>query len=338
MKLSILIPAYNAERYILDNLNSLKYQSYTDWEAIVVNDGSTDNTLNKIENFINENQKLNIKVISISNGGLANARNVAMDNASGDYFCNLDADDFLEQDTLAKVADIAKEEAPDIIYYDILNFDEVTGSKTNCSVSYYKPSKLLKGSDAAIMKLQRKIWICQGVAFYKRKYITKINLINNPGINQGEDLYFITAALAQADSVKYLAHEGASIRYRSDSMMHASFNESYLQCLSALDYLLTRIKNNSEIDQEKKDIIIIYIQRERILQELRIAKSICRLWKSTKNFIQVRNILKLYSRNFSTLSSDVRQLLSKSHRLQYLMNRYTPSIFIIFCKIYRIFK
>ena len=71
VKLSILVPAYNAEKYILDNLNSIKRQTYSNWEVVVVNDGSTDNTEALVNSFINSNPTLQISLISIPNGGLA---------------------------------------------------------------------------------------------------------------------------------------------------------------------------------------------------------------------------------------------------------------------------
>lgn len=334
VKLSILVPAYNAEKYILDNLNSIKRQTYSNWEVIVVNDGSTDNTEALVNSFINSNPTLQISLISIPNGGLANARNVAFSNCTGDYFCNLDADDFLEPKTLQFVAEAYEKEACDVYYFDIIDYNEQTGCKTNFSDRFEKPEQTLKGIDAAILKLKRKIWICQGVAFYNSELIRKSELKNIPGINQGEDMYFITSALALADKVKYICYAGTDIRYRSDSMMHSCFNESFLQCLQAIDNLLTHCKDLNIPDDKYGDFISL-IKRERILQELRIAKSICDGWGIKFSYSDTLRKLKGYSWIISDANPRILSLLSKSHRAQYYLNRYIPSAFILLTRLHR---
>ena len=338
VRFSILIPAYNAGKYILDNLNSLKFQTFKDWEAIIINDGSTDNTFALINKFIQENHNLKIKLISIPNGGLANARNVALKNATGEYFCNLDADDYLEEDTLEIVNQYILPEI-EIYYFDIINFDEVTRTKTNISKKYgfSNPSDSIFGIDAAIMKLERRIWICQGVAFYKKSFIDKINLSNIPGVNQGEDLYFITAALCFANKVKYVPGAATVIRRRGDSMMHAPFSENLLQCLDALDNLKNKLL---EIDTGliKIEMINQLIKKEYILQELRIYKSISDSWGLTNSFSQTRQLLNKYAYILSPLTKEVRQRLSKSHIIQYFLSKYFPSLFILSTKLYRFVK
>lgn len=335
LKYSILVPAYNAEAFIMDNLNSVKNQTYTNWELVIVNDGSTDNTLQLINSFVEQNLNLDIKVISISNGGLANARNVALSSATGDYFCNLDADDFLEQDTLKKVSEAFEEEFCDIYYYDIIDFDDTTGVKENFSDKFEKHLASMFGFEAAILKLKRRIWICQGVAFYNLVFIKNSGLKNLPGVNQGEDMYFITSALIHANKVKYIPYPGADIRYRSDSMMHSRFNESYLQCLIAIDKLLL-VTQNANIPISKKELLLDLVRRERIIQELRICKSICDSWNSTQTFKQTLKVLKKYSWIKSEAPRNIRVLMSKNHILQYYLNKYTPALYLLLTKIYRI--
>lgn len=336
-KFSILIPAYNAESFILDNLNSLKNQTYTNWEAIIVNDGSTDKTLEVINSFKNDNPTLDIKVISIVNGGLANARNVAFNESSGEFFCNLDADDFFEPEALEKLAEACSTEICDIYYYDIIDFYESTNTKVNFSERFWKPDRTLTGVDGAIFKLQRKIWICQGVAFYRKKFIESIGLKNIPGINQGEDMYFITAALSQAKSVKYIDYSGTNIRYRQDSMMHAKFNESYLQAVDAIDSLKHFIQSK-DIRASKKRILIDLISRERILQELRIDKSICDSCSSLKEINKTLSLLKQYSSKNSKPDNKVLTLLDRSHKIQYYLSRFIPVGLLFMTKIYRYLK
>ena len=102
MKLiSVIIPCYNAEKYIAECLDSIINQTYSCWEIICVNDGSKDSTLNILERYRNENQE-NIAVISVPNGGASAARNVGLKTAKGDYIQFIDADDLITPDKFEK--------------------------------------------------------------------------------------------------------------------------------------------------------------------------------------------------------------------------------------------
>lgn len=93
---SVIIPAYNAEKTILETIQSLQQQTFSDFEAIVINDGSTDSTLELLSKI--EDSRL--KVFSYENGGLPVARNRGIDRATGEYITFIDADDLWTPDKL----------------------------------------------------------------------------------------------------------------------------------------------------------------------------------------------------------------------------------------------
>ena len=104
---SVIVPAYNAANYILENLQSVKNQSYGNWECIVVNDGSTDATKEVVENFIKDDPRF--KLINTKNSGVAAARNKAVENSNGYFLFPLDSDDYIHKDCLGKcVAEFEK--------------------------------------------------------------------------------------------------------------------------------------------------------------------------------------------------------------------------------------
>lgn len=86
---SIIIPLYNKDMHIYDTLNSVLNQTFTDYEIIIVNDGSTDNSLTEVKKIIDNR----LVIYDQENKGVSQARNFAMQNATGDYFAFLDADD-----------------------------------------------------------------------------------------------------------------------------------------------------------------------------------------------------------------------------------------------------
>ncbi|HAP94361.1 glycosyltransferase family 2 protein, partial [Epilithonimonas hominis] len=116
-KISIVIPVYNAENYIVRCLDSVKSQSYQDFEIVLINDRSTDNTLEVLTNYQTENKNLDIRIwTNEKNSGPSISRNFGMDNAKGSYIFFMDADDDFADD-LALQSFIDKTEGnPDIVF------------------------------------------------------------------------------------------------------------------------------------------------------------------------------------------------------------------------------
>lgn len=96
---SILVPTYNQCQYLGEALDSLINQTHNDWEAIIVNDGSTDNTANVLEIYAQKDSRF--KVINKENGGTGSALNLALNHAKGEWVCWLSSDDLFEIDKLA---------------------------------------------------------------------------------------------------------------------------------------------------------------------------------------------------------------------------------------------
>ena len=95
---SIIIPVYNVSVYLRECLNSVLAQTFTDWEAICIDDGSTDDSGNILDEYADKYKQ--IRVIHQKNSGVGAARNKALDNARGDWICFLDADDVWHKDLL----------------------------------------------------------------------------------------------------------------------------------------------------------------------------------------------------------------------------------------------
>ena len=94
--ISVIVPVYNVEKYLSKCLESIKNQTYTNLEIILVNDGSTDSSGKICEDFANNDSR--IKLYHKENGGLSDARNFGIERASGTYFTFIDSDDYITQD------------------------------------------------------------------------------------------------------------------------------------------------------------------------------------------------------------------------------------------------
>ena len=130
MTFSVIIPAYNASRYIRDAIESVLRQDFIDWELVIINDGSVDNTQCICDQFAEKDSR--IRVISKVNAGVSAARNDGIHAAKGDYLFFLDSDDKLGDNVIQKVnAEISRlDYQPDIVFGTYSRFDEHTGKRT----------------------------------------------------------------------------------------------------------------------------------------------------------------------------------------------------------------
>lgn len=117
-KISIIVPVYNVESYLHYCVKSVLAQTYSNWELILVNDGSPDRCPQICDEYAEMDYR--IKVIHKANGGLSSARNAALDIAKGDFITFLDSDDYLHQDTLSDVIKIVSEEDIDIVQFSFI--------------------------------------------------------------------------------------------------------------------------------------------------------------------------------------------------------------------------
>lgn len=122
MKVSVIVAAYNAEKYLAETLDSLTHQTLDDYEIIVINDGSTDNTQQILETY-QENYS-NLKLINKENAGPSSARNTGLDIAAGEYIYFFDADDILVPNALECLYNRAIEQEADLVIAKYDTFDQ----------------------------------------------------------------------------------------------------------------------------------------------------------------------------------------------------------------------
>lgn len=113
--ISVIIPIYNVEKYLRRCLDSVLNQTFDDWEAIMVNDGSPDNSIDIMKEYAARDKRF--KVVTKQNGGLSDARNFGMPHAKGDYIMFLDSDDFIHPQTMEITYALAKRDHSDIVTF-----------------------------------------------------------------------------------------------------------------------------------------------------------------------------------------------------------------------------
>ncbi len=325
--ISVIIPVYNGEKTVRKCLDSVVNQSYKNIEIIVVNDGSKDGTGNILRNYFSK-VTINNRVITIPNGGLANARNVGWDAATGDYCINLDADDYLETDILECIFNTIKDDF-DVCYYGFRGVDP-EGKVLSNYEDRFKYYTSLTGIIAAEKKLNRDIWICQGSAIYKKKTILSNGIKNIPGINQGEDLLFITSALAVSAKVTCVERTGVNIVRSETSMMHSKFNDSFYQSIKAVKHLQSFLESFAA--PQLKD----YTQIELLNQICRVAKAI--IGTDAISFAKkIAMIRELKSNEFKRLNS-YKKMINRNKLIEFSIIKYSSVLYYFVSKIYFLSK
>lgn len=141
--ISIIVPIYNCEKYLEESINSIINQTYHNLEIILVNDGSTDKSLNICKKFADRDER--IKILSQENKGATFARNSGLKKSKGKYLMFFDADDILCKDAVLKMANNFKKEECDIVIGSCKNIDEngeIFSTKTHYNDDIFSNKKV----------------------------------------------------------------------------------------------------------------------------------------------------------------------------------------------------
>lgn len=181
---SVIIPAYNVERYIEECLNSIINQNYANCEIIVINDGSTDNTLNVIKEFAIKDNR--IKIINKSNTGVSDTRNCGLYEAKGDYIVFVDGDDYLAKDYLSYMLNLIDNNGADFAL-SLNCFTYKNEKQVNKDII-----KKLSSEDATALLLSPRVMVGCWNKIYKREFLNNNKIRFLPDLRYGEGLQFIT--------------------------------------------------------------------------------------------------------------------------------------------------
>lgn len=188
MYFSIIIPVYNAQNHIIKCIQSIKAQTFTDFECILINDGSTDESEKTIYNEIAEDSRFIL--LNKQNGGVSSARNMGLKNAKGQFILFADSDDWVEPELLQEIKN--NSEGHDIIQYD-----------------FYKVSKGKNGEKKKEIHIKSDINLIlqgEGAVVWKRAFSKKVleNILFDETLAGGEDYLFCSNVFLKCPQFYYL--------------------------------------------------------------------------------------------------------------------------------------
>ncbi len=214
---SVVIPAYNVERFLRQCLDSVVAQTLTDIEVICVNDGSSDGTAEILEEYARCDKRITWFSRENEGKGAAAARNDGIDRASGKYLAIVDSDDYFEPSHLEKMVTRAEETGADVVICDAQGFDSRTGNPTYNAVCYPQrdlPDKYVFNASDYPEKIFQISTTAAWNGLYRRSFIEK-HKIRFQRVIMTDDLYFSFSARVLAKKISVVNEK--LIHYRMNS-------------------------------------------------------------------------------------------------------------------------
>lgn len=247
MKLSIIIPVYNVEKYLAECLKSVLFYDNTDYDVIAVDDGSTDSSYKILEKYAHDFPN-KLKVIRKNNGGLGSARNSGLACSNSEYVVFLDSDDFYSPNAVSEMLDICSE-AFDICFFDFISITEdgkfiknLPGGKN--PNSYFnlesRPEILFELPSGTNKIFRRKIFEETSVYFPDRAWF--------------EDLRTTPKLYIYAKKMLYVDKQWYNYRQQSQSITHGSSPDRNIEIIDAVNDVICFYKQNHLYDKYKNEL------------------------------------------------------------------------------------
>lgn len=218
--ISVIVPVYNVEKYIVKCLESIVNQDYKDFELLLIDDGSTDSSCNSIRKYLKD-KSIKWKLIEKENGGQSSSRNVGLKEASGEYISFIDSDDYISKDFLSKLIDLINSNDYDFSFcnYKFIKEQE-TQIDTNNDITIYNTEALMNAF------LKRSVSFVLPSMLFRKSFLDKNDLVFDERIKFSEDQMYIWKVLVASSKTIYINRKMYGYYLREKSIMTSSpFNK-----------------------------------------------------------------------------------------------------------------
>lgn len=238
--ISIIVPAFNAGIFLKNCVFSIFENKEKSFEVIVVDDGSTDNSINEIETTFKSKILTNrLIIINQKNQGVSVARNTGMDNARGEFICFIDADDLITQNYISELRTVIKQHCPDVIEFGFKQFTSLNHLGKEKYILDFDGMYTLK---QVTPNINAKSTGYSWVRVFKKETLSSIRF--PVGVRFCEDLMFCIDAFKQCENI-YFLKKPLYLYRRNESGATLNVHEDYK--LNILKYLKnSNIKNSYE--------------------------------------------------------------------------------------------
>lgn len=248
----MIIPVYNTEKYLKECLDSIVNQSLEDIEIICIDDGSTDNSLEILREYAENDSRF--KIFSQENNGQGSARNYGLDVAKGEYIYFMDSDDFIELNTLSDCYNEANKNNLDFLMFQLINYDESKKSLYHDN-DYDMPNVGDSVADnvfsyADLNHLIFQVAVSPVNKLYSKKFLDDIN-VRFPEDVIFEDNVFFWNVFLNAKRIKFLKHH-YYIRRRHSSSTTGNAGIRFVDTLEIHNRIFIIFKKFNIFDEFKK--------------------------------------------------------------------------------------
>lgn len=251
VELSIIVPVYNVEKYLDKCLDSLARQTATNYEVIVVNDGTKDNSQAIIDRYVEEYPKI-FKSYIKENAGLSSARNYGLKYAKGKYISFLDSDDYTELDYYQGMLDLANKNDADLVVADFEYVWENDDKKP-----LHKDG--LSHPDGDINKMLFLSPLFSWNKMYKKELFDKYELQYPVGLWY-EDIPVTLKVFACAKNIVHYNHVGIHYLQRSTSILGSSYSPKMYDIFTIFEGVVNSFKEDDQYDTYKEELEYLYIE------------------------------------------------------------------------------
>lgn len=233
MLFSVIVPVYNVEKYLNECVDSILSQTFTDFELILVNDGSKDNSGAICDEYAQKDTR--IKVIHKENGGSSDARNKGTEIARGEYIIYIDSDDYLSKNTF--LADLSKktQRNTDIICYKFKKYYEDSKSFSKCAFEFPELEKYNTLSSRIEYLVGSDAFYCSPWTKAVKKSLLQENKIEFEKGLLGEDQEWYYQVLLKAQSIEGIDDDYIVYRQRANSITSSWKMKNLTDCIYVID-------------------------------------------------------------------------------------------------------
>lgn len=247
VKVSIIVPVYNGEKYLPKCLDSLVNQTLSDIEIVIINDGSKDNSHDVIDKYASVySNKIVYK--KIKNGGVSNARNMALDMANGEYILFCDCDDYIDLDMCETLYNKAKETHSEYIVCGYYSEDEKGKFKKMSLGNMSEYSKSLEENPNIIFDSNSFI----ASKLISKKIIDKYNIRFNKKYNIFEDLLFAYMTMLKANKIEKVNKAFYHYIRRDGVSASGGFGSKFYDLFPVMDDLKEYYLENTNVDFQEQ--------------------------------------------------------------------------------------
>ncbi len=269
IKISIIVPIYNVEKYLEKCLDSISNQNFQDIEIICVDDGSPDNSIEILNKYVSKDDR--IKIVRKKNGGLGAARKTGLEHASGEYIWFVDSDDWISENSLEKLYENATSNNSDVVMFDIYRYDENTDEYveldlnsldkyfTNDNIDFLNFSFSLNDIRPFFLNKSFAAWM----KLYKHSFLNKYDDFYFPEHLLYEDIPFHVQILTRTKRISYCPYRAYVYRLSNETSIinTSASSKKNFDIFISMDEVENYLIKNNLMEEYRNEFIHFKLQQ-----------------------------------------------------------------------------